>query len=276
MVTLSWLYLPWSAWAGSPGITCSLPRKQRQVEPESRARLPHLGKVPATCFSGTSHFPSASGRGGRGARRRAGTYRPPPHRVPGGVVPAAASSGHDAAGDAEVTEGVSTGLKGFGAGPCPAARAGSAERPGRGALPTPRRERVPPSAGSLSLPSVSTCPPRPGTLSHGGGPLAPAAYEYVYDKCPARAGEEGGGHRTPRRAHCVFSRASPRVRVLQPNSYVVQLGPWQRVVWGRCCASGSLCAWPVPSWTVREELGYSLFSPRRANDYFSRTFFLLV
>lgn len=141
MVTLSRLYLRGVRDGGSPGLTCSLPGQRRRAQPEPYVQPPYLGRYPGPAFPGLpTYFPTVSGWGGRGARRRAGLDRPPPLRGPGGVVPAEEPSGQDAAGAAEVAESISAALEGFEAGPCPAAPVGNAERPGR----------APPEGGGFS------------------------------------------------------------------------------------------------------------------------------
>lgn len=210
MVTLSGLYSRRCAWGGggNSGLTCSLPGQRRQAEPE----LPLTwGRYPGPCFSGTSPFRSASRlrrEGGAAAAAGQGwTGRlplPRPRRRRSGGL----RGRHDAAGDVEVAEGISAGLKGFEAGPCPAAQAGGA-RPGRVPQATPEGggssrvlarprggNRGPPPAGCPSpLP-----PPQPVAPGPRGRALGAGCPVNMYTvKCTARAGR-GGEERAGRGA----------------------------------------------------------------------------
>lgn len=226
MVTLSRLYLRGVRDGGSPGLTCSLPGQRRRAQPEPYVQPPYLGRYPGPAFPGLpTYFPTVSGWGGRGARRRAGLDRPPPLRGPGGVVPAEEPSGQDAAGAAEVAESISAALEGFEAGPCPAAPVGNAERPGRAPPEGGGFSRGParPRGGSgcrLRLPLAFFHPnlSLPGRSPLPGRPM---------DKCGSRAGGDAGVVAVCRG----FSRASPRVPLSEPDWCVLRVGVPQRVRW---------------------------------------------
>lgn len=205
---------------GSPGLTCSLPGQQRPAEPEPPRPAPSPGEGTPRSASpgrlperlrrrwerGAAAGRVGPGRAGLDRTGPAASFRSAPRpRRRGGPAP---RGRHAAAGAAEVAEGVlGGGLRGFEAGPCPAAqrRERGAAGPGAGRwrrllagpCPPPREA----AAGAASRrPSVSTCrpPPWPGTPSDGAGRGGPGAgpgrrppYEYVCDKCTARAGEGG-------------------------------------------------------------------------------------
>lgn len=200
---------------------------------------PLPGKVPGTCFSGTSHLlpyglrlgwergaaagragPAATaprprgrraGRGalGSGRRRSRGSCREHfggARRFRGGTVPRSTSREHEAAGPG------SAGGWRLLPGPCP----------------PPRRERVPSPPPSRLLPSQPVAP-RPVNPSRGPERALGAGRPMDVDAISAAPEREG-----MRRVVALcrgFSRASPRVRLSEPDWCVLRAGVPQRVRW---------------------------------------------
>lgn len=222
------------ACGGSPGLTCSLPGQRRRAQPEPGIQLPWQGKVPGTCFSGTSHLLPYGLR--LGWERRGGEqgWSGRQLRGPGGVVPAEEPR--------KLQRAFRRGSK--------VSRRDCApqHQPGTRSAHAGLRRRVAASPGALlarprggsgcrlRLPLASfhpnlSLPPRPGTPSRGPGRALGAGRPVEVDAISAAPEREGcAGAVTVCLSVCLPGfqppRPAPRTRLVVLRAGVPQPVPW--------------------------------------------------